>query len=1112
MGDGSAGCRGFDTPTLGTDLWPMNFDMDLTLESPSARKGATSGLGTGPLGTAALGPPGGTSGSAVSNTYGDMQQISSSISSILQRIDDLHPGDISQMTDLTNSLPKSDSDAAQNILAKLTCHDLGAELASGPDTGHKGLDSTLFGPATSADVPQVSGASGESVMETHKSPMEPTDVYGRVSCYEGKLVLQLRHVNLHTNYSLNVTECWLCGEKVGKASQIFCHKHFLNGSFQVNDGYVQMEIDNYIMPDQVLDPPESSDLGGNGGIAPNVMTHSAPSLPQDLANSRDLALTGNLGSGTDALGMGAATANIQYPQTSATAVGSAANLGVPMSSHQQHCLTTTFNPIQIPGMPLSTSDLSLTSSSVSSCTTSGNACPTGMLVGSTANCLPAPSVSQSLSTHRAKDLTNKNSCALPSYSMVNPRSSMCSNGSTSMQPTYECSSSTPTHQRHLMQHLAFSNTDQVSTTQDSISEAKVSSITSLDSIPRTSLSDSVQKLPDPPRRAETGARKRKSRAQKKPSVIQMKEEVVTMVKEEVLSMEDVKAFQSSSDQRHFNRPDAAFDDWIRQNLPEEELDVPDGQFKLPKRDMEKLTKVQENHGNSESLVPFPKKIPENQRPKEPDQTSRLAAVMLSKGIDAICRFCQKEFGKNIRKYKTHMKDKHGTAEEDMFPCTFCSKKFSKGKHYLQHLHTHVTTRRFTCRLCGTSYSREDKLRRHMTNHSQEKPFSCSGCPKTFKRKDYLEAHQRVHSGKKCKCDICGYMCSSQFNLEYHIKLHNNDKSFKCDLCEKAFIRRDQLEKHIENIHQNKKLKCDVCGKLFTRKDVLKRHAEVHSNQTYKCDMCDKKFSRKDKLTSHLKVHKDKAAHKCSICPARFVRKDVLTKHEKLHTTKEQCHVCSKFLPTKERLEGHLKWHEKQLLVAKDKIEDRKFVCEDCSKSFTTKDCLRRHMRKVHGKILDLPKRGDSSEHDKRFFCDICSKGFTRSCNLRTHLVKAHSKDLEEEDFDLPSVLQSTKLNLPLGNLTGTVVSSAASHNIPSYGASGWGGAGMGGGGVGSMVPSSSALAFSASHHQLPPPLSLGPPSQFTPSSSPDSPINLTTDTITAAAYLLAYPSYQGPYQ
>ncbi|XP_045615645.2 uncharacterized protein [Procambarus clarkii] len=1163
MGDNSHSCRGFETPTLGNDLWPMGFDVDLALDGPGARKGPGSSLGSSGLGNGGLSSLQSTVNSSVSGGYNDIHHLSG-LSSILQRFDDLHPGDICQMTDLTNSLPKGDSETAQSLLAKLACQDLGPDLSSGTDPSHKELETSLFDHATSG-MAHGAGNSTQGVVLSHKTPLESADVYGRMTCYSGKLVLQLRHINFNTNYTLNVNECWLCGEKVNAGSQLCTHKHSLNGLFQVNDEYVQMDIDHYIIPEQVLDPPDAHDM------TDSVLQHSESGLHHDLNTARDLELSENLTGGGDGLSMGADGPPLHYstgPDPGLVPpLSSASNLlSQTIPTNQNSCLNSSFVHLPLPGMPITGSHGGI-NSNLPSMAVAGNVTEGALPVCSVSTPVfglaPADPLSTSailVSTQSERKISMQNSQVSVGngYSMGNGFNNFninnqMSNGSLHSQLGHRDLMSR--NKQPIQYHLPFPNGGEYSCHDsgnvDTIPEkqSEVPCLTPLHSV-STSFDSRLQRTDLAPRRAEIGAKKRKSRAQRKPSVIQMREYKADIpensheifFKAEPLDNLPVKNFNAESvesmhvknecvENRQTSRPDASIEDWIKHNLPEGDLIVTDNKMKSSDNHYKPSTLDLKHNSQNLSCEATGKSTKHYiaEKPREPDQTSRLVAHMLNKGLDLSCRLCPKDFGKDIKNYKIHMKE-HGLDEMALFACSFCTKTFSKVKHYTQHLKTHARTQRFSCLLCNASYSREAKLRRHMLCHcpqNQEKEHKCTKCPKSFSTKEYLQAHLRVHGGKKYKCETCGFFCSSPFNLDTHRKKHLDDRPYRCELCERTFVRRDFLDQHMEQIHKNSKSKCEVCGKLFSRKDVLKRHLAVHNNETYDCEVCSKKFSRKDRLASHKKVHKLNCDYKCSLCPASFTRKNILDKHEKVHKTKEQCKVCYKFLLSKQRLENHMKLHERNNSGNGSKHDGEGMLkCNICDKSLTSKDILRKHLRKIHGKLPEGKKKVEAMEREKRFVCHVCSKGFTRSCSLSTHLLKAHSKDLEEDEFDddLPSVLQSQKL---AGGSTGIASSNPSSSSsssscvstltttYQSFSTSASLQNTVMSSGLSELSPSAgnpSNISFpvsmpaSSPSPSHPPPLPLSS-SHFPSSGPPDSPINLSTDAITAAAYLLAYPTY-----
>lgn len=1162
MGDTSNSCRGFETPSLGSDLWPMGFDVDLgALDGSGSRNKGPGTNNTGALGNNPLNNLHSTNNNV---GYSDLHHFSG-LSSILQKFDDLHAGDISQMTDLTNSLHKGDSETAQSLLAKLACQDLGPDLSTGPDTSHKGLESTLFGHTSNPMAPQGNLNNSNGTILQPKSTLQPSDVYGKVTCYEGKLVLQLRHFNLNTNYTLNVSECWICGEAIAVGSQLCTHKHVLGGLFQVNDEYVQMDIDHYIIPDHDLHTPDTP-----GNLKYPVSLHSDSSnLHQQINSGRDLNLSDNLTGGAQVLDVGHGSTDLHYhPSTSIVpSLSSSSSLMGSTSDHNSSCLSSFSHLSGLPGIQLpgdhsnmhhGLTDLNdpSVSASISQTLHSGNESifSSSSLNHNQSNNILDPNEGNlkkdTLQIHHNTGENAYNICQFTdhiqtSIASLTSQESMCElTVRNKISDSYQ---------------LPFSNAGDYTCHISNESEKAVENLVhNTNTLIETESKAKYIKSTTLLKTSEVGAKKRKSRTPKKPITGKMNYE------NDTISNVPLKPYKSYN-----SRPDASIEDWIRHNLPEGDLEVteaPTGNTVLGNT-YPKSSKINELYSQgikSEAKITSSTKLLEQDRLEEPDQTSRRAAHIISGGLNLSCRFCFKEYQKDGKNYIIHMKE-HGVAENELFLCSTCSKTFAKSKHYMQHLKTHLSTRRFKCQICGACYNRDDKLRRHMLTHSKEKPHKCTKCSKAFHRKEYLDTHLKIHEGITYKCDICSVFCSSMYNLEIHKSTHSKVKSFRCELCEKSFPRRDFLDSHMELVHKNKKLECTVCHKLFSRKDVLKRHEAVHKNLSFDCDICNKKFTRRDRLVSHMKTHERESEYKCTLCPSTFTKKEILEEHTNSHDLKEQCNICYTFFPTKINLELHQESHKPSRLSESPCKEEDGFKCEICEKKMSTRSVLLKHIRQVHGKKTEYSQKTNTLQKEKSFLCNICSKGFTRSCNLKAHVLKAHKKKNEDANDldDLPSVLQkiensyiasSANSNSPpenvvinssfnrmvsspgpeamdilnsnscivdcspildpprhSGNSSGTMVVTADVEGSPDVesGASGFRPQ------FSSSLEEEVSRAAAASSH--PPGASAlsFTSSQFTSNTtSPDSPINLSTDAITAAATacLLAYPSYTGSYQ
>lgn len=83
-----------------------------------------------------------------------------------------------------------------------------------------------------------------------------------------------------------------------------------------------------------------------------------------------------------------------------------------------------------------------------------------------------------------------------------------------------------------------------------------------------------------------------------------------------------------------------------------------------------------------------------------------------------------------------------------------------------------------------------------------------------------------------KCEYCGYMFKSQFDLDHHKMMHsslNPKRPFKCHLCMVTFAKADQLTRHMI-VHQanEQDFVCKICFSSFSRKQDLDRHMLFHS--------------------------------------------------------------------------------------------------------------------------------------------------------------------------------------------------------------------------------------------------------------------------------------------
>ena len=132
------------------------------------------------------------------------------------------------------------------------------------------------------------------------------------------------------------------------------------------------------------------------------------------------------------------------------------------------------------------------------------------------------------------------------------------------------------------------------------------------------------------------------------------------------------------------------------------------------------------------------------------------------------------------------------------------------------------------------------------------------------------------SVKMPRCNLCGYTCGDNFNMDRHLKSLYGNQKFPCNFCGSEFNRKDSLKEHIQLKHGAlgpKLFQCLQCDYQATQKCALLRHVKTaHGTQKFPCDYCDKVFGRKDKLNVHIKKnHTKRKANEDNSEPAKRPR-------------------------------------------------------------------------------------------------------------------------------------------------------------------------------------------------------------------------------------------------
>ncbi|XP_055372927.1 zinc finger protein ZFP2-like [Condylostylus longicornis] len=281
--------------------------------------------------------------------------------------------------------------------------------------------------------------------------------------------------------------------------------------------------------------------------------------------------------------------------------------------------------------------------------------------------------------------------------------------------------------------------------------------------------------------------------------------------------------------------------------------------------------------------------------------------LLRLGILCCCE-CHLCFDTYKKLYEHHKDEKHCSENNLCKICKFhafmdskmkiCKENRKKIKQKMgteinsQNYNNEPTTKRdfrFKCSYCERIFRTNCQLQYHIKIHTNDRPYKCENCPAAFTMASYLKAH--------------------------NINKHTEDRPFSCEFenCDAKFKTFHFMKQH-EKTHGKGSFQCEMCGNYYKTKFYLKRHQRsAHVDPEFwphQCELCNKRFAQSEYLVEHIRIHTGEKPFGCNMCPKFFRKRTSLREHKKLHSEerKHVCNICGKGFKQTAGYWGHMKRH------------------------------------------------------------------------------------------------------------------------------------------------------------------------------------------------------------
>lgn len=172
-------------------------------------------------------------------------------------------------------------------------------------------------------------------------------------------------------------------------------------------------------------------------------------------------------------------------------------------------------------------------------------------------------------------------------------------------------------------------------------------------------------------------------------------------------------------------------------------------------------------------------------------------------------------------------------------------------NYKTNMEIHTIEKYFYCEICELRFSLKSSLKRRLLTHSREKPFHCENWIQMFLK---CRSQWTYTWGKPFQCELCGFNCSRNANLNRHMLTHTREKNFHWKICGFKCSHNTNLRKHM----------LTHTGEKHFQSAHLKSHLLAHTGENHSSvksvDLCFPSFH----LLKHMWTHIGEKSFHCEI--------------------------------------------------------------------------------------------------------------------------------------------------------------------------------------------------------------------------------------------------------